>query len=72
MFVRPAMFSVMIVSVWVWWMSVAGYSGLPRRRATIAFLVALARRWRREDASAHGDGDVPYGPRSPAGGTAVG
>jgi Ca-activated chloride channel homolog len=41
LFVRPRMFSVMIVSVWVWWMYVAGYCGLPRRRATIAFLVRM-------------------------------
>src|ERR1700677_3191773 len=41
LFVRPRMFSVMIVSVCVWWMYVAGYSGSPRRRATIAFLVRM-------------------------------
>ncbi len=41
MFVRPVMFSVMIVSVWVWWMYMAGYCGLPRRRATIAFLIRM-------------------------------
>jgi Ca-activated chloride channel homolog len=41
MFVRPVMFSVMIVSVWVWWMYITGYCGLPRRRATIAFLIRM-------------------------------
>ena len=41
MFVRPGMFGLMAVSVWVWWMYVAGYCGLPRRRATIAFLVRM-------------------------------
>ncbi len=41
LFVRPGMFGIMGVSVWVWWMHVAGYCGLPRRRATIAFLVRM-------------------------------
>jgi uncharacterized membrane protein/Mg-chelatase subunit ChlD len=41
LFVRPAMFAIMVVSVWIWWMYVAGYSGLPRRRATMAFLVRM-------------------------------
>ncbi len=39
LFVRPAMFVLMAVCVWIWWMYVAGYSGLPGRRAGIAFLV---------------------------------
>jgi uncharacterized membrane protein len=39
LFVRPSMFVLMAVCVWVWWMYVAGYSGLPGRRAGIAFLV---------------------------------
>ena len=39
LFVRPSMFGLMSVCVWIWWMYVAGYSGLPGRRAGIAFLV---------------------------------
>ncbi|HXY32648.1 MAG TPA: VWA domain-containing protein [Planctomycetaceae bacterium] len=39
LFVRPSMFVLMAFCVWIWWMSVAGYSGLPGRRAGIAFLV---------------------------------
>jgi uncharacterized membrane protein len=39
LFVRPAMFGLMVVCVWIWWMYVAGYSGLPDSRAGTAFLV---------------------------------
>jgi uncharacterized membrane protein len=39
LFVRPSMFVLMAVCVWIWWMYVAGYSGLPGRRAGMAFLV---------------------------------
>src|ERR1700693_2956979 len=39
LFVRTSMFAVIIVCIWIWWMYVAGYSGLPGRRAAIAFLV---------------------------------
>ncbi len=39
LFVRPSMFALMAVCVWIWWMYVAGYSGLPGRRAGMAFLV---------------------------------
>ncbi len=39
LFVRSSMFELMAVCVWIWWMYVAGYSGLPGRRAGIAFLV---------------------------------
>jgi Ca-activated chloride channel homolog len=41
LFVRPGMFGIMVVSVWVWWMSIAGYCGLPKRRAMMAFLVRM-------------------------------
>jgi uncharacterized membrane protein len=39
LFVRPSMFALMAVCVWIWWMYVAGYSGLPGRRSGMAFLV---------------------------------
>jgi uncharacterized membrane protein len=39
LFVRPSMFVLMAACVWIWWMYVAGYSGLPGRRAGTAFLV---------------------------------
>jgi uncharacterized membrane protein len=39
LFVRPSMFGLMAVCLWIWWMYVAGYSGLPGRRAGMAFLV---------------------------------
>jgi uncharacterized membrane protein len=39
LFVRPSMFVLMAACVWIWWMYVAGYSGLPGRRAGIAFVV---------------------------------
>jgi Ca-activated chloride channel homolog len=42
LFVRTSMFAVMVVVVWIWWMYVAGYSGLPGRRSAIAFLVRAA------------------------------
>jgi Ca-activated chloride channel homolog len=41
LFVRPAMLAIMVVCVWVWWMSLAGYSGLPRKRATVALLMRM-------------------------------
>lgn len=41
-FNRPAMFGWMAVSVWIWWMSRNGWSGLPRGRATAALLTRLA------------------------------
>jgi uncharacterized membrane protein len=39
LFVRPSMFVLMAACVWIWWMYVAGYSGLPAYRAATAFLV---------------------------------
>jgi Ca-activated chloride channel homolog len=39
LFVRPSMFVLMGACVWIWWMYVAGYSGLPGRRAATAFVV---------------------------------
>jgi uncharacterized membrane protein/Mg-chelatase subunit ChlD len=40
-FNRPLMFGWMVLSVWVWWMSRNGWSGLPRTRATFALLTRL-------------------------------
>ncbi len=42
LFSRPWMFLLMLVTPWVWWMHVAGYSGLPRSRAVVALLIRLA------------------------------
>jgi uncharacterized membrane protein len=39
LFVRPSMFALMAACIWIWWMYIAGYSGLPGRRAATAFLV---------------------------------
>jgi Ca-activated chloride channel homolog len=36
-----APFGLLILSVWVWWLQAAGYSGLNRSRATVALLVRL-------------------------------
>jgi hypothetical protein len=41
LFVRPKMFGLMAVCAWIWWMSIAGYCGLPRFRATVALLVRM-------------------------------
>lgn len=41
-FVRPAMFSLMLSTVWVWWLHVAGYGGMGRIRGEIALLIRLA------------------------------
>ena len=40
-FSNLAPFGLLALSVWVWWLHVAGYSGLNRTRATIALLVRL-------------------------------
>jgi len=40
-FARPAMFGLLAVSPWLWWMSVAGYAGLSRGRAAVALWVRL-------------------------------
>jgi len=41
MFVRPWAFVLILFSVWVWWLSIAGYSGLTRGRALAALLTRL-------------------------------
>jgi uncharacterized membrane protein len=41
LFVRPGAFWLTPVLGWVWWMHVAGFSGLPRVRGTIALLTRL-------------------------------
>jgi len=40
-FTRPAYFALMIVSVWVWWMHLAGFSGLSKGRALAALWTRL-------------------------------
>lgn len=40
-FARPAMFGLMAVTPWLWWMSLAGYAGLSRGRAAVALWVRL-------------------------------
>lgn len=40
-FSNLAPFALLILTVWFWWMSIAGYSGLSRARATTALLVRL-------------------------------
>lgn len=41
-FTNLAPFGLLALSVWVWWLHVAGYSGLSKSRATVAFLVRLS------------------------------
>ena len=41
-FSRPWAFGLMIATVWVWWMHVAGFSGLTRLRGLFALMVRLA------------------------------
>ena len=40
-FARPAMFALMIAGVWVWWLAVAGWSGLTKFRAQVALFIRL-------------------------------
>lgn len=42
MFAHPAAFWLLILTGWVWWMSVAGYAGLTRSRSVVATLVRLS------------------------------
>jgi uncharacterized membrane protein len=41
-FTQPWAFAFMAAAPWIWWMSVAGYSGLSRVRGTVALVVRLA------------------------------
>lgn len=41
LFARPKMFALLAVTPWVWWMHVAGYSGLSRARGVLALLTRL-------------------------------
>lgn len=41
LFTRPVAFCLMAVAVWMWWMSLNGYSGLNRSRALTALMVRL-------------------------------
>jgi Ca-activated chloride channel homolog len=40
-FLYPWMFALLVVSPWIWWMQVAGHSGLTAGRGTVALLVRL-------------------------------
>src|ERR1035438_10084646 len=41
-FSNLAPFGLLILSVWVWWLQTAGYSGLSGIRSTVALLVRLS------------------------------
>ena len=41
-FANPEAFVFMLASIWVWWMSVVGYSGLTRGRAVMVMTVRLS------------------------------
>jgi uncharacterized membrane protein len=41
LFAAPGMFALSIAAVWFWWMSMGGYAGLSRGRATAALLLRL-------------------------------
>jgi uncharacterized membrane protein len=40
-FTHPAWFALMIVSIWIWWMAINGWSGLNRRRSIQALTIRL-------------------------------
>lgn len=40
-FTRPWMFLLLLTAPWIWWMQVAGYSGLPQRRGAWAVFIRL-------------------------------
>ncbi|HUG89246.1 MAG TPA: VWA domain-containing protein [Planctomycetaceae bacterium] len=42
LFVRPAMFALIAVAPWFWWLHVSGFSGLSRGRALAALLLRLS------------------------------
>src|SRR5438445_6484875 len=42
LFARPAAFGLLAATVWIWWLSVAGYAGLGRARSLVALEVRLA------------------------------
>lgn len=42
LFGRPIAFGLMVVSVWIWWMHLAGKGGLSRGRAMFALMVRLS------------------------------
>lgn len=42
LFARPAAFVLLAATVWIWWLSVAGYAGLGRVRSLVALEVRLA------------------------------
>lgn len=42
LFAEPMAFVLMVFAPWVWWMQVAGYSGLSRARGTFSFLIRMS------------------------------
>lgn len=42
MFVQPLAFLLLLVTPWIWWMNVAGYSGLSQARSTVSLMLRLA------------------------------
>lgn len=42
LFANPAGFALMLAAPWIWWMSVAGYHGLPKVRGILSLLVRLS------------------------------
>src|SRR5258707_634731 len=42
LFARPAAFGLLAATVWIWWLSVAGYAGLGRVRSLLALEIRLA------------------------------
>ena len=41
-FAKPVAFSLMVATLWVWWMHAAGHAGLGRTRSLIALFVRLS------------------------------
>src|SRR5260370_29101794 len=42
LFARPGAFGLLVATLWIWWLYVAGYAGLGRTRSLVALEVRLA------------------------------
>src|SRR4029077_18529186 len=42
LFARPGAFGLLLATIWIWWLHVAGYAGLARTRSLVALEVRLA------------------------------
>lgn len=40
-FTKPVWFALMVISIWVWWMAICGWSGLNRRRSMQSLIIRL-------------------------------